>query len=92
MDFITRLPKTKSGYDALLVMVDYVTKVMILRPTFSTATVVDTAKLFIDVVVRAHGLPRVIVSNRDTKFTIHFWREVHRVMGTTLAMSLDFHP
>ena len=92
MDFITHLPKTRSGYDALLVMVDYVTKMMILRPTYSTATVVDTARLFVDAVVRAHGLPKVIVSDRDPRFTSHFWREVHRAMGTTLAMSSGFHP
>ena len=92
MDFIAHLPKTRSGYDALLVMVDYVTKMMILRPTYSMAIVVDTARLSVDTVVRAHGLPRVIVSNRYTRFTSHFWREVHRVMGTTLAMSSSFHP
>ena len=92
MDFVTHLPKAKSGYDALLVMVDYVTKMMILRPTYSVATAVDIARLFVDSVVRAHGLPRVIVSDRDTRFTSHFWREVHRVMGTTLAMSSGFHP
>ena len=64
MDFITHLPKTRSGYDASLVMVDYVTKMMILRPTYSTATAVDTARLFLDAVVRAHGLPKVIVSDK----------------------------
>ena len=67
-------------------MVDYVAKMMILRPTYSMATVVDTTKLVVDVVVWAHGLPKVIVFNRDTRFTSHFRREVHRVMGTTLAM------
>ena len=92
MDFITHLPKTKTGYDALFVVNDYVTKLMILRPTHSVATAVDTARLFVDSVVRAHGLPRVIVSDRDPRFTSHFWREVHRVMGTTLAMSSGFHP
>ena len=51
MDFITHLPKTRSGYDALLVMVDYVTKMMFLRPTYNTAMVVDTARLFVDAVV-----------------------------------------
>ena len=72
MDFVTDLPKTRSGYGTLLVMVDYVTKMMILRSTYRTATAVDTARLFIDAVVWAHGLPRVIVSGRDTRFTIHF--------------------
>ena len=71
---------------------DYVTKMMVLRPTYSMATVVDTARLLVDAVVRAHGLPRVIVSDKDTTFTSHLWREVHRVMDTTLAMSSGFHP
>ena len=92
MDFITHLPKTRAGYDNLMVIVDYGTKMMILRPTHSIATVVDTARIFMDAVVRLHGLPRVIVSDRDTKFTSSFWREVCRVMGTTPAMSLEFHP
>ena len=74
MDFVTHLPKTRSRYDVLLVMVDYMTKMMILRPTYNTTTAVDTARLFVDAVVRAHGLPKVIVSNRDTRFTSHFWR------------------
>ena len=69
MDFITHLPKTRQGYDAMLVIVDYLTKMMILRPMHSTATIVDTAKTFVDVVIRIHSLPRVIVSDRDTRFT-----------------------
>ena len=92
MDFVTYLPKTKTGYDALLIMVDYVTKMMVLRPTYSAVITVDTTRLFVDSAVRAHGLARVIVSERDTKFTSHFRKEVHRVMGTTLAMSSGFHP
>ena len=65
---------------------------MILRPTHSTATAVDTAKLFMDAVVRLHGVPRVIVSDRDTRFTSNFWKEICRLMGTSLAMSSAFHP
>ena len=92
MDFITHLPRTRAGYDSLLVIVDYITKMMILRPTHSTATAVDTAKLFMDAVVRLHGVPRVIVSDRDTRFTSNFWKEICRLMGTSLAMSSGFHP
>ena len=92
MDFITHLPRTRSGYDSLLVIMDYITKMMILRPTHSTATAVDTARLFMDAVVRLHGVPRVIVSDRDTRFTSNFWKEICRLMGTSLAMSSGFHP
>ena len=54
MDFITHLPRTRAGYDNLLVIVDYITKMMILRPTHSMATAVDTARLFMNSVVRLH--------------------------------------
>ena len=92
MDFVTHLPKTPRHFDALMVVVDYLTKMLILVPTYSSATAVDTARFFVDAVVRRHGLPRAIVSDRDTKFTSTFWREVQKTMGTTLAMSSGFHP
>ena len=63
MDFITHLPKTRQGYDPLLVVVDYLTKRIILRPIYNTTTVVDTVRIFMDAVVRVHGLPRSIVSD-----------------------------
>ena len=53
MDFITHLPKTRARYDSLLVIVDYVTKMMVLRPTHNTATAMDIAKIFVDAVVEA---------------------------------------
>ena len=92
MDFIIHLPRTRSGYDTLLVIMDYVTKMMILRPTHSMATVVDIARLFMDAVIRVHGVPRTIVSDRDAKFTSNFWKDICKVMCTSLAMSCGFHP
>ena len=91
MDFITHLPRPKTGYDTLLVIVDYITKMMILRPTHSMVAAEDTAKLFMDAIVRLHQVPRTIVSDRDIKFTSNFWREICRSMGTSLAMSSGFH-
>ena len=70
---------------------DYITKMMVLWLAHGTATVVGIVKIFVDAVVRVHGLPRVIVSNRDTRFLSSFWREVCEVMGTILAMSSGFH-
>ena len=51
MDFVMHFPKTRAGYDSLLVIVDYVTKMMILRPTHSTAIAVDTARIFVNAVI-----------------------------------------
>ena len=66
------------------------TKMMVPRPTHGMAMAIDTVRIFVDSVAWLHRLPRVIVSDRDTKFTSNFWKEVCRVMGTTLAMFLGF--
>ncbi|GJP62824.1 hypothetical protein CLOP_g19847, partial [Closterium sp. NIES-67] len=52
----------------------------------------DTAKLFVAHVFRLHGLPRVLVSDRDPRFTSRFWHEVTRTLRTKLKMSSAFHP
>src|SRR3954470_24330625 len=92
MDFITQLPRTKSGFDAIVVFVDTFSKMVHLVPSRTTATAPDTAKIFFDNVFRLHGLPTSIISDRDAKFTSKFWQSLFRTMGTRLAMSTAFHP
>ena len=58
----------------------------------TTATAPDVARLFFDTVVRHYGLPAVIISDRDTRFTSHFWRALFKLAGTQLAMSTANHP
>ncbi|GMF39305.1 unnamed protein product [Phytophthora fragariaefolia] len=67
MDFITGLPVSE-GFDAILVAVDKLSKRAKYAPTYSTADAKDTAKVFFGAVVRHHGLPKVIISDRDSKF------------------------
>ena len=55
-------------------------------------TAKEVAWLFLKEVVRLHGVPKSIVSDRDTKFMSMFWHELHRLMGTKLLMSTEFHP
>ena len=62
MDFITHLPKTKTGYTALYVVIDRLTKLVHIAPMTNTATAADTAQPFLDMVFKHHGLPRNIVS------------------------------
>ena len=52
----------------------------------------ELAEIFISEIVRHHGIPATIVSDRDPKFTAKFWREVHRILGSRLLMSTAFHP
>src|SRR3954462_3008562 len=92
MDFIVQLPKTKAGFDAIIVFVDTLSKMTPFVPTKTTASAPETARLFFDNVFRLHGLPKSIISDRDAKFTSKFWKTLFQTLGTKLAMSTAFHP
>ena len=92
VDFMTDLPMTQRGCDALMVVVDRLTKRAHFIPTKMSATAQDTARLFRREIFRLHGLPREIVSDRDPKFTATWWAELWKQLGTTLAMSTPAHP
>ena len=92
MDFIVRLPMTPRGYDAILVVVDYFSKMGHFIPTRTDATAEDTARLFWDNIIRFHGLPLNIVSDRDARFTSQFWQRLFDLHGTRVRLSTAFHP
>ena len=91
MDFIGPFPKSQ-GYDYLWVIICRLTSMVHLVPVNTTIKASELAALYVREVVRLHGLPDTIVSDRDSKFTSKFWRETHRILGTKLLMSTAFHP
>jgi hypothetical protein len=91
MDFITGLPKAQ-GKDCIFVVVDRLTK---FAHFFSIATdfsATQVADLFFREVFRLHGLPKTIVSDRDSRFMSTFWQELFRLVGTALTPSTSYHP
>ncbi|KAJ9516908.1 hypothetical protein QJQ45_027301 [Haematococcus lacustris] len=92
MDLITQLPVSSAGNDAIVVFVDKLTKMIHAVPTTTSITAPALARLFFDNVFRLHGLPKVIVSDRDPRFTSAFWQELFRLTGTHLNMSTANHP
>ena len=92
MDFVVGLPRTKKGHDAIWVIVDRFTKSAHFLPVRNTYTIDQYAQLYIKEIVRLHGVPLVIVSDRDPKFTSAFWKRVQGAMGTKLTFSTAFHP
>ena len=92
MDFMTHLPWTPQGYDVVWVIVDRLTKSAHFLAIQMTFTLKRFCQLYIQEIVRLHGVPVSIVSDRDPRFTMHFWKSFQKVMGTRLTMSTAFHP
>ena len=88
MDFVTYLPQTLQGHDAVWVIVDRLTKLAY----WMTFTLERFYRLYIRDIVWLHGVPVSIVSDRDPRFTAHFWKSFQKAMGTRLTMSTAFHP
>ncbi|MGH2639958.1 MAG: reverse transcriptase domain-containing protein, partial [Rhabdochlamydiaceae bacterium] len=91
MDFITDLPRTASGNDTIVVVVDKYSKMIHCIPTTITVDAPAVARLFYDNIVRIHGLPSSIISDRDPRFTSSFWRQLWKQLGTKLAPSTAYH-
>ena len=92
MDFVTHFPQTSLGHDALWVIVDWLTKLAHFLDVRMAFTMEEFCRLCIREIVRLHEVLVSIVSDRDPRFTAHFWKSFQRVMGTQLMMSSAFHP
>jgi RNase H-like domain found in reverse transcriptase/Reverse transcriptase (RNA-dependent DNA polymerase)/Integrase zinc binding domain/Chromo (CHRromatin Organisation MOdifier) domain/Retroviral aspartyl protease len=92
MDLITHLPKTTAGHDAIAVFVDRLTKMIHAVPTVTSISAPKLAELYFQHIFKHHGLSQRIISDRDPRFTSHFWRSVFKLLDTKLAMSTAYHP
>ena len=92
MDFIMDLPRSASGYDAIMVLVDKLTKYVHLIPVVKTCSAEDVARYFIQHVYQYHGLPKVLISDRDPRFTSNFWKAFCKRLGMDPRYSTAFHP
>jgi hypothetical protein len=92
MDFVSGLPRASSGQDAAWVIVDRLTKTAHFLPIRMTYSMDRLVELYIKEIVRLHGIPVSIVSDRDPRFTSRFWRSLQEALGTKLTFSTAFHP
>jgi hypothetical protein len=80
------------GFNYILLIICRMTGMVHLIPTRTDATAKQVATLYVKEVVRLHGIPESIVSDRDSKFTSQFWNELSKVLGQRLLMSTAYHP
>ncbi|KAI3712432.1 hypothetical protein L1987_70988 [Smallanthus sonchifolius] len=92
MDFITKLPRTSSGYDSIWVIIDRLTKSAHFLPIREDYRVKKLARIYIDEIVSRHGVPLNIISDRDARFTSQFWQSLQTALGTRLDLSTAYHP
>ena len=92
MDFVVRLPLKGRKHDSVWVVVYRLTKsvhFLLVRTNYSLDKL---AELYISEIVRLHGIPISIISNRDPRFTSRFWGKLQEALGTRLNFNIAFHP
>ncbi|GKE91475.1 putative reverse transcriptase domain-containing protein, partial [Tanacetum coccineum] len=92
MDFVTKLPRTSSGYDIIWVIVDRLTKSAHFLPMREDYKMDRLAKLYLNEIVARHCVPISIISDRDSQFMSRFWQSMQEASGTRLDMSTAYHP
>lgn len=91
MDFIEHLPDS-SGFTAILVIIDRLSKQAIFIPTHDTITSPDLARLFVLHVFSKHGVPSHVTSDRGTEFVLHFFRSLGKALDMVLHFTSGYHP
>ncbi|MBW0571197.1 hypothetical protein O181_110912 [Austropuccinia psidii MF-1] len=93
MDWVTGLvPVGKENFNSCLIIVDRFSKNMMHLPCQKEETAMDTSLLFWNNIISTSGVPKIIISDRNPKFTSEFWTNLYDMLGTKLAFSTSYHP
>jgi hypothetical protein len=92
MDFIVGLPNTSQRHDSIWVIVDRLTKTAHFLPVHTTYNAKKYAEIYMDQIVRLHGVPKTIISDHGAQFIAQFWEQLQHALGTKLIRSSAYHP
>ena len=91
MDFVTKLPRTVKKHDFIMVVVEKLTKASHFFPIKSTHKETNIAEIYMQEIAKLHGVPKTIVSDKDSKFTSNFWKGLFKGFGTSLKFITTYH-
>lgn len=92
LNFVLGLPRAQRGNDSIMVIVEHFSKMVHFISCKKTSSALNIAHLFFYQIIRLHGVPWSLTSDRDIKLISHFWREVWKRLGNKLCLSSSFHP
>nr|GEX85478.1 putative reverse transcriptase domain-containing protein [Tanacetum cinerariifolium] len=92
MDFINKLPRTRSEHDSIWIIVDRLTKSAHFLAVREDYKIEKLARLYINEIIARHGVPVSIISDHDNYFTSRFWKSLQKALGARLDLSTAYHP
>ncbi|GJW83138.1 putative reverse transcriptase domain-containing protein [Tanacetum coccineum] len=92
MDFVTKLPRTSTRQDTIWVIVDRLTKSAHFLPMKENDSIEKLMRQYLKEVVSKHGVPVLIISDRDGRFTTQFWKLLNKALGSQLDTSTAYYP
>jgi len=92
LNFLTRLPRTKKQHGSIMVVVEKLSKTAHFIPIKSTYKMVEIANIFMREIFQLHGIPRVVIFDRDVKFTSTFWKTLFAGLGSQIQFSITYRP
>ncbi len=92
MDFITSLPPSTRGNDAIFSIIDRFSRVCCFVPCTTTVSALDVANMFFEHFICKYGVPKKTISDRDVRFTSEFWGQLFKLLGCRVALSTAYHP
>jgi transposase InsO family protein len=92
MDFIVGLHNTSLRHDSIWVIVGRLTKTAHFLPVHTMYIVKKYAEIYLEQIVRLHGIPKTIISDHGAQFVARFWEQLQDALGTKLIQSSAYHP
>ena len=92
MDFITGFPKTQKHNDSIMVVIDKISKSAHFIPVKSSFKAINITEILMKDIFRLHVIPKMVISDRDIKFTFAFWKELFAGLNTNLNFNTSYHP